>query len=182
MKFTNCYVGEVGSVHDARVLGLSEVDTFLRGRSAEMFAGDNFHLLGDAAYPVLPHLMPPYKDNGHVTQLQRNYNFKLSSTRMVIERAFGHLKGRWRRLKQLNMARIDLIPKTVVACCVLHNICVMQNDPNFELELQDDVEPPINPDMVQPVLPVPNNRAGVEKRTLITNQLPLGLVPDAIAE
>lgn len=26
------------------------------------------------------------------------------------------------------MKRIDLIPKYIMACCVLHNICIMRND------------------------------------------------------
>ncbi|TGZ57063.1 Nuclease harbi1 [Temnothorax longispinosus] len=44
--------------------------------------------------------------------------------RQVIERAFALLKGRWRRLKYLDMNRDDVIPFTIIACCVLHNICL----------------------------------------------------------
>lgn len=26
------------------------------------------------------------------------------------------------------MTRTDLIPKYIIACCILHNICILQND------------------------------------------------------
>jgi len=33
--------------------------------------------------------MVPYKDNGHLTQNQNNFNKILSSSRVVVEQAFG---------------------------------------------------------------------------------------------
>ena len=44
--------------------------------------------------------------------------------RQVIERAFALLKGRFRRLKYLDMSCAHLIPYVILACCVLHNICL----------------------------------------------------------
>jgi hypothetical protein len=41
---------------------------------------------------------------------------------MVVEKAFGRLKGRWRRLQMCDF-EISRMPKVVKACCVLHNIC-----------------------------------------------------------
>jgi hypothetical protein len=38
------------------------------------------------------------------------------------------LKGRFRRLKYIDMNRTDLIPETILAACVLHNICLLHND------------------------------------------------------
>lgn len=96
---------------------------------------NNTHIIGDAAYTLHKHLLVPYPDNGHLTQYQRNYNLCHSSTRMVIERAFGLLKGRWRSLLYvLAVNRMDFVPYHVLACCVLHNICLLQKD---ELEMQD---------------------------------------------
>jgi len=43
--------------------------------------------------------MVPYKDNGHLTQNQKNFNKILSSSRVVVEQAFGKLIGRFRKLK-----------------------------------------------------------------------------------
>ncbi|XP_011685790.1 PREDICTED: uncharacterized protein LOC105448748 [Wasmannia auropunctata] len=48
---------------------------------------------------------------------------------MAIERAFGLLKGRFRSLLTvLDMERVDIIPSMILACCVLHNICLLRGD------------------------------------------------------
>lgn len=73
--------------------------------------------------------MVPFRDNGHLTNKQKNYNFCHSSARMAIERAFALLKGRFRSLLTvLDMDRVDLIPDFIMACCILHNICFLKND------------------------------------------------------
>ena len=83
-------------------------------------------------------LMVPYKDNGNLTAAQKTYNFKLSSTRPVIERAFGLLKGRWRRLFYLDMLCQKKIVSVIVAACVLHNFCLMSGE-NYEEFIDHDV-------------------------------------------
>lgn len=57
-------------------------------------------------------------------QVQVNFNKELSRMRQVVERAFALLKGRFRRLKYLHMSAADLIPYVILACCVLHNLCL----------------------------------------------------------
>ena len=52
------------------------------------------HIVGDPAYPLRSWLMKAYSD-GTATPKQKIFNTKLSLTRMVIERSFGKLKGRW---------------------------------------------------------------------------------------
>ena len=98
MFFTNCYCGWPGSVHDSRVLRNSDIFDSASNRHDNFFP-KNSHLLGDAAYPLKTWIMTPYKNNGHLTEQQKTYNYLHSSTRMVIERAFALLKGRFRRLK-----------------------------------------------------------------------------------
>ena len=49
-------------------------------------------ILGDPAYPLLPWLMKGYV--GSLAQEQESFNVYLSSSRMVVERAFGRLKSR----------------------------------------------------------------------------------------
>lgn len=118
----------MGSTHDANVLRRSDIWTFMNNGAEEKFPQDT-HLVGDKAYPCLPQLMTPYKDNGHLTNQQKNFNFLLSRTRSTVERSFNLLQKRWRRLKDLlDVLCLRWIPKYIVACCVLHNICIMQDD------------------------------------------------------
>lgn len=83
--FTHCYAGEVGSVHDARVFRNSPVVRFLE--MPDIYFPNDSHIIGDAAYAIHPHLLVPFRDNGHLSNRQRNFNYCLSSTRMAIERA-----------------------------------------------------------------------------------------------
>ncbi|KAG6933394.1 hypothetical protein G0U57_019371, partial [Chelydra serpentina] len=68
-----------------------------------------------------PWLMKPY--TGALDSDKELFNCRLSKCRMVVECAFGRLKGRWRSL----LTRSDLsetnIPTVIAACCVLHNLC-----------------------------------------------------------
>lgn len=92
------------------------------------FLSSDCFILGDSAYPCTSFLITPFKDNGHLTRRQRRFNYFQSSIRVVIEQAFGILKGKFRRLRYLNMKRIDLIPTVITACCILHNVCLEEGD------------------------------------------------------
>ena len=72
-------------------------------------------------------MITPFRDNGHLTADQTKYNKYHSSTRMVIERAFGQLKGRYRRLKYLDV-EVTNVPLIVMAACLLHNLCIIHED------------------------------------------------------
>ena len=100
--FHDINVGWPGSVHDARVLALfkqGEDGMLLKGQSREI---DGCmvpaFLIGDSAYPLLQWLMKPFPDNQHMTEERKNFNYRLSRARIVVENAFGRLKARWRRL------------------------------------------------------------------------------------
>lgn len=123
---THCYVGHPGSVHDQRVFRLSEIATYLN--EGEKFP-ENSHIVGDAAYELHHHLLTPFRDNGHLTERERNYNYRHSAGRVTIERCIGLLKGRMRSLLHcLPMSRVDLMAEYIVACCVIHNICTSKGD------------------------------------------------------
>lgn len=129
---------------------------------------NNSHLLGDAAYTIHEHLMTPFRDNGHLTDRQKNYNFCHSSARMSIERSFGLLKGRFRSLLSLlDMERVDLIPEFIIACCVMHNICFLQND-DFPIIEPDVLETDASEQLIHQRR---GNNAGHVKRDLICNNL-----------
>ncbi|KAL6265691.1 hypothetical protein P5V15_003038 [Pogonomyrmex californicus] len=163
--FTHCYAGHVGSVHDARVFRNSPVADFLQ--LPQIYFPNNSHIIGDAAYDIHPHVMVPFRDNGHLTNAQKNFNYCLSSTRMAIERAIGHLKVRFRILLDcLPLTDVRKIPEFILACCVLHNICILQND---IIELMGIYR---NEDEVIPVLHDNAVDLGNAKRNVIMNALP----------
>lgn len=121
-------LGFPGSVHDARVFKNSPIAKKIDENPLELFPSRNCHILADSAYKCTNYVLTPYRDNGHLNRNQKKYNYKLSATRVCIEQAFGLLKGRFRILKFVNIYNTELVPKIVLACCVLHNICMARND------------------------------------------------------
>lgn len=135
MRFIDVFAGYPGKVHDARIFRQSP----LYQNGSNLCRGAR-HILGDSAYPNLPWLLTPFKDNGHLTVTQTTYNKTHSSIRCTVERAFGLLKGRFVRLQNIDQRNIKTIVRTILAGCVLHNICIMNND-ELEDQLQDDQVP-----------------------------------------
>ena len=60
-------------------------------------------MLGGSAFPFESFLMKPYS-NAVLKQQQRYFNYRLSSARIVIESAYGPLKGRWLFVGFLSLA------------------------------------------------------------------------------
>jgi len=101
---------------------------------------DDCHILGDAAYKLHQNVIVPYCDNGYFTPRQKNFNFYHSSAWITIERAFGMLKTRFCSLRTvLAMDRCDLIPMFIIACCVMHNICLLRDD-EIDVDVIDETE------------------------------------------
>eukprot|EP00102_Acyrthosiphon_pisum_P021552 XP_016658762.1 PREDICTED: uncharacterized protein LOC107883385 [Acyrthosiphon pisum] len=88
----------------------------------------NQHILGDSAFPLLENLTVPYKATHILTEKEKSFNRRLSSTRVVIEQAFGLLLGRFRRLDILEAKSIELMSLTVTSACILHNLALQNND------------------------------------------------------
>ncbi|RLU21199.1 hypothetical protein DMN91_005572, partial [Ooceraea biroi] len=92
-KFLDIFTGPPSKIHDARVFNLSFISTTLPN-----ICGNEWHILGDTAYPLKKYLITPYKDYGNLTEEQRNFNYKFCVCRVKIENAFGLLKARFRQL------------------------------------------------------------------------------------
>ena len=99
--FMDINIGWPGKVHDARVF--ANLSLYLTGSNGILLhnwtrciSGVDIPLLilGDPAYPPLPWLMKPYLENASTTAKERNYNYRQSRARMVVENAFGRLKDR----------------------------------------------------------------------------------------
>ncbi|VEN52801.1 unnamed protein product [Callosobruchus maculatus] len=124
--FLDVYAGESGSLNDARLFTKSDI--FGRISNGEIDFPNNIHLIGDVAYPLSTYLLVGFEDNGNLSEPQKLFNRKLSQSRIVIENAFGILKGRFRRLKFLETKRLDLIALLIISSCILHNLCILNND------------------------------------------------------
>ena len=116
--------GYPGSLHDARVLRLSEIFDAAENENILMEPTGVIRPLigGDSAYPLKTWLLRPVKDNGTLTREQK----KLSKARIVSEHAIGKMKGRWRVLEKRLDEESDRIPDTIIAASVLHNICTLR--------------------------------------------------------
>lgn len=88
---------------------------------------------------------------------------------MVVEKAFGYLKGRFRRIKFFSEYRdMPFISNTIVAACILHNICLDYNDDNFNYyseEANDDID--INNKRDENI----NYRFQVDRRMQLLNEI-----------
>ena len=151
-KFIDINVGRPGKVHDARVFANSSL--FHRGRAGSLFSEAKAQtindvcvplgIIADAANPLLPWVMKPFPDNGNLPPEKYHFNYRLSRARMVVENAFGRLKGSWCCLHKQN--EVDIAKSTSVSatCCVLHNICEAFGE-NFDEEfIFEEDHPNIN--------------------------------------
>ncbi|XP_063802912.1 uncharacterized protein LOC134980153 [Pseudophryne corroboree] len=137
--FPDVFIGWPGHAHDSRVLGNSELfqiaeenqHGWLFPREKSKFVDGveiPVHLIGDAAYRLRRWLIKGFTQHLPLSPEQVHFTHTLSSARMVVENAFGRLKGCWRCLLQRNDVAITLVPDVVAACCILHNFCKLQKE------------------------------------------------------
>ena len=101
-RFMDVVIKWPGSVHDARIFSNSNINRKFRENESfkcqKQIVDDEMPvpvcILGDPAYPLLPFLMKEFPGSGNSVQ-QQYFGWRLSSARMVIECAFGRLKGRF---------------------------------------------------------------------------------------
>lgn len=77
----NIYCGGPGFLHDARVFRRALYEIASTDK-ATLFPSQTF-LLGDSAYSSLLWLVSSFKDNGHLTSQEKEFNFMHSSIRIV---------------------------------------------------------------------------------------------------
>ena len=99
-------------------------------------------MLGDSAFPFESFLMKPYS-NAVLTKQQRYFNYRLSRARMVIESAYGQLKGRWRFLLRKSEGNLHETKVAALSCMVLHNICLDKKD-TLPKKLDVSIDPRTN--------------------------------------
>lgn len=138
-SFIDVYIGMPGRMHDARVFQKSILYQKLTDQQNPLLQGDK-HLIGDSAYPLLVSLITPFRNNGHLQENQIRYNVRLSSIRSVIERAFGLLKCKFRRLKYLDTSDVNFANHIIAAACVLHNFIIANGETDESTVILDTQE------------------------------------------
>lgn len=88
---------------------------------------------------------------------------------MAVERAIGQLKIRFRILLDcLPLTHLKKVPEFIIACCVLHNICILQNDiMTVGVQYCEELQAPVRDN---------NTEIGNAKRTRIMNTLQMRFI------
>jgi len=127
-------------------------------RAPELFSDGCFGL-GDTAYTNYIWLMTKFKGYS-LSRTRLRFNSAHGRMRSVIERAFGKLKGRWRRLTRLDFA-FKKGPPAIIACCYLHNFLENANEQFLDDWFLEEEEMPDPEDSFEED---PINRADMEVR------------------
>lgn len=150
MRFINIYAGEPGSLHDARVRRRSPLSRANEERIRQQLFPNEPFIIGDSAYPLCDWILCPFKNFGDLTEGQRYFNTQLSRARVIVERAFGLLKARFRRIKHFTEYRqMDFAGKLIHFCCILHNICINVGD-NWNKHFDDRPNMEVNNEIAEP--------------------------------
>ena len=82
---------------------------------------------GVSAYPLLSWLMVPFQ-NTDLSNEEQLFNKFYSSSRIIIENAFGLLKGRFRLLLKQVELETSTVDQVILTCCTLHNYCMKEKE------------------------------------------------------
>ena len=159
-RFTYINVGRPGSFSESKVFAQSSLCQLIESDPCSVFP-PNSHLVADSAFPLRDYVMSPYPVSLNINRDQKNFNAKIYATRRPVDIAFELLRARWKRLKCLEMDEVKSMINLVKTCCILHNICINNEnyrEKNYELEEKEDVE-------VEYVGPLP--MTAIQKRDML---------------
>ncbi|MQK21451.1 transposase family protein, partial [Escherichia coli] len=121
--FTDVCIGWPGSMSDDKVLEKSALyERASRGNLKDVW------IVGNSGYPLMDWTLVPYTHQ-NLTWSQHAFNEKIGDMQKISKEAFGRLKGRWSCLQKRTEVKLEDLPVLLGACCVLHNICEMRNEP-----------------------------------------------------
>ncbi|XP_071958892.1 uncharacterized protein [Antedon mediterranea] len=148
LRFTNVDVGWPGNIKKNEVLKNSKL--YQKGTNEELFpkvteelSGTDIPpvtLIADSGYPLTNWMITPFPDAN--TDKQQEFNDKLSKANMV-KRSLKMLRGRWHVLAKRNENALRNVGQMVIACCVLHNFCIVKGEPyRDEWDMEESFEQP----------------------------------------
>lgn len=104
---------------DSKVLRYCE----LYKKATQWFGHLGYFIYGDAAYPLRSWLMVGFRNPAN--EDEEKFNTCGSSARVIVECAFGKLKGQWRCLQNGLKTRDPDMWNDMVLCCIcLHNVTI----------------------------------------------------------
>ena len=112
-------------------------------------------------------MMKPYPEYMGMLRKNRRFNYNLSRARIVVEHAFGRLKGMWRCLMKRLDHQLDHVTNVIAACVVLHNICKLMGDECQEEWIDTSLE---------------TDRLEVASNATSTTSIAAGAIRDAFAD
>ncbi|KAK9060823.1 hypothetical protein SSX86_021529 [Deinandra increscens subsp. villosa] len=133
--FTDVCIGYPGSMSDDKILEKSALS-----QRFNMGHLKNISVVGGSSYPLLDWLLVPYTHQNQ-TWSQHSFNEKIGEVQKISRDAFMRLKGRWACLQKRTEVKLQDLPVVLGACCVLHNICEINNeamDEDLTFDLFDD--------------------------------------------
>nr|GEV73692.1 protein antagonist of like heterochromatin protein 1-like [Tanacetum cinerariifolium] len=133
--FTDICIGYPGAMTNDQIL-----EKAVFSQRFNMGHTKNVRVVGNASYPLLDWLLVPYTHQNH-TWSQHSFNETISDVQQIAKDAFMRLKGRWACLQKRTEVKLQDLPVVLGACCVLHNICEMNNetmDESLNFDLFDD--------------------------------------------
>ncbi|KAJ0864727.1 putative harbinger transposase-derived nuclease domain-containing protein [Helianthus annuus] len=133
--FTDVCIGYPGAMPDDKILEKSALS-----QRFSMGHLKNISIVGGSSYPLLDWLLVPYTHQNK-TWSQHTFNEKIDDVQMIAKDAFMRLKGRWACLQKRTEVKLQDLPVVLGACCVLHNICEINNevmDDDLKFDLFDD--------------------------------------------
>nr|CAI5851451.1 unnamed protein product [Callosobruchus analis] len=145
LKIINVNAKFPGSSHDSYIWSRSNVQRTMRQINQRH---SDFFLIGDSGYPLRPWLQTPVRNPLPGTP-EFHYNEAFLLARSTIERCNGILKMRFRCLLKHRVLHYTptKCSKIILACAVLHNMCIENDVPmpeneenveNFDLGIIDD--------------------------------------------
>jgi nuclease HARBI1 len=121
LSFQDIVVRYPGSTHDSHIFNQSVLKQRLErgefGRSV---------ILGDGGYKLYPYLMTPFRNPNSEDQVR--FNRVQALVRNTVERKYGVWKRRFPCLVFGLRCKLETSLTVIVACAVLHNFCIEQNE------------------------------------------------------
>ena len=129
-RFLYIDVGANGSASDGGIFQVTPLREALEKRLAglpapEPLPGDDhpvpYYILGDNAFPMKTWLQKPFPQRS-LDPPSRNFNYRLSRARRIVENAFGMLAQRFRVFLTTINVKPKTVEKLVMVGCILHNM------------------------------------------------------------